>query len=76
MLDAGAEPWPKTSAGHDLAVGGATVVVGTDGGAGGHVALSHDAGGDESMSFDDAVDKLKSAYISKLNWLDMQIQSW
>ena len=32
--------------------------------------------GDESMSFDDAVDKLKSAYISKLNWLDMQIQSW
>lgn len=31
--------------------------------------------GDESMSFDDAVARLKSAYLSKLYWLDAQIQN-
>lgn len=31
--------------------------------------------GDESMNFDDAVARLKSAYLSKLNWLDTQIQN-
>lgn len=31
--------------------------------------------GDESMIFDDAVDRLKTAYLTKLNWLDAQIQN-
>lgn len=30
--------------------------------------------GDEEMNFDDAVERLKSAYLSKLNWLDGKIQ--
>ena len=31
--------------------------------------------GDETMSFDDAVARLKKAYIDKLSWLDTQIQN-
>ncbi|MBQ0025547.1 MAG: CotH kinase family protein [Bacteroidales bacterium] len=32
--------------------------------------------GDETMSYEDAVERLKSAYLQKLNWLDSQIMSW
>lgn len=32
--------------------------------------------GDEELTFDDAVTRLKEVYIAKLNWLDLQIQSW
>lgn len=32
--------------------------------------------GDEAMSFEDAVERMKAAFLAKLNWLDTQIQSW
>lgn len=32
--------------------------------------------GDESLNFEDAVARLKAAYLDKLEWLDTQIQSW
>lgn len=32
--------------------------------------------GDETMSFEDAVERLKAAYLAKLSWLDTQIQNW
>ena len=47
VLHAGAEARPEATRGHNLAVGGAAVVVGANGGTGSHVALSHDASRDE-----------------------------
>lgn len=32
--------------------------------------------GDEDMNFEEAVARLKAAYLAKLNWLDTKIQSW
>lgn len=32
--------------------------------------------GDEDMTFDEAVARMKDAYLARLNWLDSQIQSW
>jgi hypothetical protein len=38
--------------------------------------ISSTVNGDEKMSWDDAVDRLKSAYQAKLNWLDTQINAY
>lgn len=32
--------------------------------------------GDESMTYEESVTRLKSAYLDKLNWLDAQINNW
>lgn len=37
--------------------------------------INENANGDENMSFDEAIDRLKSSLLNKLNWLDTQIQS-
>ena len=47
MLAAGAKTWPEATAGDDLSVGSATVVVGSQGGTCRHVALSHHTGRDQ-----------------------------
>ena len=47
MLHTGAKSRPEATRGHNLAIGSATVVVGANSGASGHIALSHHTGGDE-----------------------------
>ena len=37
--------------------------------------ISKRVNGDETMSFDEAVARLKKSYTDKLNWLDKQIQA-
>jgi hypothetical protein len=38
--------------------------------------ISSTVNGDEKMSWDEAVDRLKNAYQAKLNWLDTQINAY
>lgn len=38
--------------------------------------ISSTVNGDESMNYDEAVSRLKAAYLAKLNWMDTQISSW
>lgn len=38
--------------------------------------ISRTVNGDESMNYEDAVSRMRSAYLAKLNWMDTQISSW
>ena len=38
--------------------------------------ISSSINGDESMGFDDCIDRMVDAYKGKLNWLDVQISAW
>ena len=37
--------------------------------------ISSTGNGDESMNYDEAVSRLKGAFLAKLNWMDTQISS-
>ena len=37
--------------------------------------ISSRINGDETMAFDEAVERLKKAYLDKLEWLDQQINN-
>ena len=38
--------------------------------------ISSTVNGDESMNYETAVSRMKSAYLNKLNWMDTKISSW